>query len=113
MKRLLQFLVFAPTAIVLIALSVANRGPVTIILDPFNQEDPALQFAVPLYWVLFAGLVVGALIGGFAVWMKQGRFRKEAREQKFAAALARNEVKKTQERVDMLTKTPSLPSPRS
>lgn len=93
MKHLLQFFICAPIAIVLIALSVANRGPVILSFDPFSTTDPALFIAVPLFWLIFGNLILGALIGGSIVWMKQGRFRREAREQKYEAARARSEAR--------------------
>ena len=93
MKRLLQFLIFAPLAVFLVALSVANRAPVTLSFDPFSATDPAISFSIPLFWLLFATLIAGVFIGGCVVWVKQGRFRKEARDQKFEAAKARHEAK--------------------
>lgn len=96
MKRLLQFLILAPLAIFLIAISVANRDAVTLSFDPFSAIDPAISLSIPLFWLIFGNLFIGVLIGGFVVWMKQGRFRKEARDQKFEAAKARHEVKKAQ-----------------
>ncbi|MEP3265336.1 MAG: LapA family protein [Hyphomicrobiales bacterium] len=93
MKRLIQFLVFAPLAIFLIAISVANRKVVTLSFDPFSATDPAISLSLPLFWLIFASLFIGVAIGGFVVWMKQGRFRKEARDQKFEAAKARHEAK--------------------
>jgi len=97
MKRLLQFIIFAPLAVFLIALSVANRQAVTLSFDPFSATDPAIAFSIPLFWLIFGNLFAGILIGGCVVWMKQGRFRKEARNQRFEAAKARFEVKKMKE----------------
>lgn len=96
MKRLIQFLIFAPLAIFLIAISVANRNVVTLSFDPFSATDPAISLSLPLFWLIFASLFIGVAIGGFVVWVKQGRFRKEARDQKFEAAKARHEAKKAQ-----------------
>ena len=96
MKRLIKFLIFAPLAVFMIAISVANREVITLSFDPFSATDPALFLSVPLFWIIFASLFIGVIIGGFIVWMKQGRFRKEARDQKFEAAKARHEVKKAQ-----------------
>ncbi|MEO1066319.1 MAG: DUF1049 domain-containing protein [Pseudomonadota bacterium] len=112
MKRLFQFLIFAPLAIILIAISVANRHHVTLNLDPFNTETPALSFTFPMYWGIFACLVMGIVIGGMVVWMKQGRFRREARDQKFEAARARNEAKKFKQQVGLLGKN-ALPAPKA
>ena len=79
MKRAIQLIVFVPIAVVIIAISVANRHEVLFSLDPFDAEDPALSFEVPLFWLLFAAAVVGLLLGGAATWVRQGRWRRAAR----------------------------------
>ena len=45
-------------AFVVVALSVANRRPVTLSLDPFRPDQPAWSVSVPLF----------ALVLGWAVW---------------------------------------------
>lgn len=116
MKRLIQFFFFAPLAIVLIALSVANRHEVRLSFDPFSATDPAITFSMPLYWLIFGCLAVGVLVGGFVVWAKQGRFRREARDQRFEAAKARHEAKKikqqAKEQANLLSKN-ALPAPKA
>ncbi len=98
MKRLLQFLICVPLAIILISLSVANRHSVTLSFDPFSATDPAISFSVPLFWLIFINLFIGLLLGGFVMWLKQGRFRKEVRDQRYEAAKARHEIKMAQEK---------------
>lgn len=112
MKLLLRFFVYAPLAVILIAISVANRNTVQVSFDPFSATDPAILLNVPLYWIIFACIGIGILMGGSTVWFKQGRFRKEARDQKFAAAVAKTEAKKSQEQIKLLTNNPALPAPR-
>ena len=112
MKRFLQFIIFAPVAIILIALSVANRQEIKLSLDPFSQTEPWLEIALPAYWLIFGSLAVGVLIGGLVSWLKQGKFRKEAREQRFQAAKARHEAKKIKQQANALQRT-ALPVPRS
>jgi nitrogen fixation-related uncharacterized protein len=79
-NRFLLILVFVPLAIVLIALAVANRGLSAFTLDPFNPGNPALTIQLPLFVLLFAALAIGLVIGGAATWLKQGRYRKLARQ---------------------------------
>lgn len=107
MKRLLQFILFAPLAILLIAISVANRNPVTLSFDPFSATDPAFSISLPLFWLVFISLFAGVLIGGFVVWVKQGRFRKEARDHKYEAAKARHEAKTAKAETAAVTPNPS------
>ena len=47
--------------------------------DPFKPQAPSLAIELPLYFYLFGALLIGVLIGGLAVWMGQGRWRKTAR----------------------------------
>jgi len=70
--KILRFLVLAPLAIVVMALSVANRGAVTLSLSPLPVEIIA-----PLYGLLLAALFLGLLVGGFVVW--SGRLRRGLR----------------------------------
>lgn len=79
LNRVVLVLVVVPIAIVLIALAVANRGAVPFTLDPFNPGNKALTVEWPLFVYLFVTLAVGLVIGSFATWIKQGRYRKEAR----------------------------------
>lgn len=79
-NRLVVLLVFVPVAIVLIALAVANRAPASFTLDPFNPGNPALTATQPLFVLLFAALFFGLVIGGLATWLKQGYYRRLARE---------------------------------
>jgi hypothetical protein len=52
MRRLVLFIFTIPLAIILVALSVANRAPVVATIDPFNPGNPALSFSLPLRWCL-------------------------------------------------------------
>lgn len=79
MKRAFRLLLLVPVVVVIVALSVANRGSVIFSIDPFGGDDPAFSFSVPLYWLLFAAAGVGVLIGGIATWAKQSKWRRAAR----------------------------------
>jgi uncharacterized integral membrane protein len=79
LNRIIVVVILVPVAIVLIALAVANRQMTTFTLDPFNPGNAALTLQLPLFVMLFLVLIVGIVIGGAAAWMKQGRYRKEAR----------------------------------
>ena len=79
LNRIVLVVVVVPIAVVLIALAVANRGPVAFTLDPFNPGNPALTLTLPLFVMLFLALGLGMVIGSVATWWKQGRYRKEAK----------------------------------
>jgi uncharacterized integral membrane protein len=77
MRRVLFIIVLVPLAIVMVILSVANRGAVTFSLDPFGGS--ALSVAVPLFVLLFVAILLGVVIGGTAAWLRQSRWRQAAR----------------------------------
>ncbi|MFH3481578.1 MULTISPECIES: lipopolysaccharide assembly protein LapA domain-containing protein [unclassified Xanthobacter] len=101
MTRVLSILIGLPFSVLIIALAVANRREVLVSLDPFSPNSPVLAATVPLYAVIFASLLVGVILGGAVTWVRQGRFRREAR-------MARREQKAAAPRADGL----SLPAPR-
>jgi uncharacterized integral membrane protein len=79
LKRIFSVLIAFPIAIFLVALAVINRHEVRMVLDPFKPQAPSLAVELPLYIYLFGALLLGVVIGGMAVWMGQGRWRKTAR----------------------------------
>ena len=110
MGRVLSILVVVPVSILAVALAVANRRPVMVSLDPFSPNAPALSVTVPLFAVIFAALIAGVILGGLVTWLRQGRFRREAkiarREQRQA------EARRTEARRDADAGSLSLPAPR-
>lgn len=80
MWRKLSFvLLIVPVAVVLIALAVANRTPVDLILDPVGGR---YRLETPLFVLIFGALIAGLLLGGFATWVSQGKWRRLARERR-------------------------------
>ncbi|MDR3495960.1 MAG: LapA family protein [Ancalomicrobiaceae bacterium] len=111
MARFLWVVVGIPAGIVLIALGVANRAPVTISLDPFRPDTAALSMHPPLFLAFFAVLAVGVILGGAAVWLSQLKVRRALHRAREEAARLR------QEREQLLAERgpsqPALPSPAS
>lgn len=79
LRRIVLLLVAFPAAALLITLAIANRHSVRLVLDPFRPDAPVLSMVLPFYAYLFAALFVGILLGGTAVWLGQGRWRRTAR----------------------------------
>ncbi len=100
MKKLISAIIFAPIAIVLIVLSVANRHSVTFNLDPINPEQPFLAVTLPFFVFLFAALFAGLVIGSISTWFSQSRHRKLAREKKREAAKWQNEAEEQKQRAN-------------
>jgi hypothetical protein len=86
LKRVLSLLIAFPLGAILVAIAVANRRPVALILDPFRPENPALSVELPFYIYLIGALVVGVILGGVATWLGQSRWRQTARAQGQRAA---------------------------
>lgn len=83
MIRKIVFVLFLiPLAIVMIALTVANRSAVALSLDVFNPANPALTFHAPLFVWIFCALAIGVVVGGIGSWFAQGKHRKKERAYK-------------------------------
>lgn len=78
-RKIINFVILLPLAVVLILLSVANRNSVTLALNPFRPEDSVLSLQAPFFVFLFLALMTGILLGSAATWLAQGKYRKQAR----------------------------------
>ncbi len=79
LRKIVTFVVLVPLAVIIIAFAVANRQEVTVSLDPFDPAQSAFSKSMWLFVPIFAALMIGVLIGGLAVWLRQGRWRQAAR----------------------------------
>ena len=80
LTRILTVVIVVPIAVILIALAVANRAFVPFTMDPFNPGNPGLTIQMPFFIYLFLALILGVLIGSFATWLRQARYRRLARQ---------------------------------
>jgi uncharacterized protein HemY len=92
MRRFVLLFILLPLAVVIVVLSVANRGEVTLSLDPFGSAAPLLSMTAPLFVFLFAMLALGIFVGGVATWVRQGRWRRIARHERARADKLAGEV---------------------
>lgn len=79
LRKLIAVLILVPLAIILIAFAVANRQPVMLSLDPFSPSAPAAALTLPLFVIVLAALITGVIVGGLAVRLGHGRWRRVAR----------------------------------
>ncbi len=107
MRRFLYLLILIPLAAVIVFFSVANRGVVTVSLDPFHGDAPSLAFGAPLFVLLFGALVLGLLIGGAAAWVRQGRWRRAARKAEIEAERLRAEAARAARPATTVTSLPA------
>ena len=81
MFRYLRYAFLAALALVLVTLALANRNPVVLRALP---DTPATflgfqwQMELPLYAVIFGGILAGVLIGFVWEWLREHRYRSEA-----------------------------------
>jgi uncharacterized integral membrane protein len=74
MIRFLRLLLALVGVIVIVILSVNHRQHVDIVFWPLPHT-----FSVPLYAVLLFGVILGALLGGTALWLSSWSDRRETR----------------------------------
>ncbi len=95
MFRALRTAFLAVLALVLIALALANRETVTLrILPPEAGDFLGFSWSVhlPLFLVIFAGIVLGLLIGFVWEWMREYRIRTTATRQAREVTRLKREV---------------------
>lgn len=108
-RKLVNLLVLIPVGIVLIVLSVANRQPVTLALNPFRPEDGLLSLTAPFFVYLFAAVILGMVIGSLATWFSQGKHRKRARSEAREAVKWHGEADKQKSRADAIAGQAVIP----
>ena len=79
LRRIVWLLIALPAGLLLVTLAVVNRHEVRLVLDPFQPETPVVSLVLPFYAYLFVVLLLGVVLGGTAVWVTQGRWRRSAR----------------------------------
>ena len=92
MRKFLTALIVIPLGLILVVFAVSNRHFVTVSLDPFVSDDPALSVTLPLFVVLILVAALGVLAGGCAVWFGQRHWRRAARRHEADARSARTEL---------------------
>jgi uncharacterized integral membrane protein len=79
-RKIVTAIIVVPLAAVMIAFAVANRETVTVSFDPFSAASPAYAATLPLFAVILLVLIVGVVVGGVAAWLRQGKWRRAARQ---------------------------------
>ncbi len=96
--RYLRYAFLLVLAVILITVAMANRAPVGLHLLPqelagFSPFPNTLQ--LPLFVIIFGGIVAGLLIGFVWEWFREHRIRAEA-------ARTKRDVKKLEREVQRL-----------
>jgi uncharacterized integral membrane protein len=94
--RYLRYLLLAIIALIVVALSVANRGPVDVTAWPdltAYGAPLAPVFSIPLYIVALGCGAIGFIIGAAREYLREARFRRRAAEARREVAMLQGEVK--------------------
>lgn len=90
LKKAQWIFIWLPLAAVLLALAVANRETVLVSWNPLS-DSPSTGIEAPLFLVILFSIAVGALCGGFTVWLGQGKWRRAAKQRGQEASRLRRE----------------------
>ena len=99
MIRVLRLALLGLLALVLLTVALANRSPVTLRLLPeeagmFLGLDWVIQ--LPLFLVIFAGILAGLLVGFVWEWAREAKHRHAASQNRREAAQLKSEVNRLQ-----------------
>ena len=95
----IRYLLLGLLAVLLIAIALANRGPVTLQLLP-DDMAPLLAFqqmlTVPVFLVFFGGILAGLLIGFVWEWLREHKHRAAAAQRKAELRRLERQLKRTE-----------------
>lgn len=97
MMRYLRYLLLAILALALITIAMANRSVVGLNLLPDGIAAFAgfnLSIRLPLFLVIFGGVVAGLALGYVMEWIREARQRAEGNRAKRDAKQLEREVKR-------------------
>lgn len=106
LKRILNWVVGLPIAIVGVGFAVANREWITVSFDPVNRTLPRATIDMPLWVLFFAGIFLGIFVGWFVAWRGAARHRRSARDAKIE--LIRREQQHEREKRELQQNLPAI-----
>jgi uncharacterized integral membrane protein len=110
LRTLLTAVVLVPLGLLILLFAVANREWISVSLDPFAAQEPALAVSLPVFFVILLAVMAGVMIGGTATWLSQAKWRRAARRHQAALRRVLSETTPSKPR----TERESAPStPRS
>ncbi|MEP7032001.1 MAG: LapA family protein [Pseudolabrys sp.] len=121
-RKIVTAVIVVPLALLIIAFAVANRQTVTVSFDPFSTAALAYALTLPLFMIVIGVLTFGVLIGGIAAWIRQSKWRRNARKFEAEVQALREEQEAMRRRFGTVeqpqpatyfdpTAQPSLPPP--
>ena len=100
MRTLLTAVVLVPLGVLILLFALANRQWITVSLDPFAAQDPAVAVSLPVFFVVLFALMAGVVIGGAATWLSQAKWRRAARRHRAALRRVLSESPPTKPRAE-------------
>ncbi|WES29498.1 lipopolysaccharide assembly protein LapA domain-containing protein [Varunaivibrio sulfuroxidans] len=95
MKKLISWIVLIPIGVVVVVFAIFNRAPVSFDLWPF-----AYRIDVPLFIAVFAGVLIGFILGVGVMMLALGRARRARRAQMYRAEDAEREARYLKNELD-------------
>ncbi|MEO0751929.1 MAG: DUF1049 domain-containing protein [Pseudomonadota bacterium] len=95
--RYIRYAILASIAVVLIVIAMANRGSVTVKALPTELAQIAglnVSYDVPLFVVIFAGILGGLVLGFIWEWIREASERAAAARQKREMERMKAEIKR-------------------
>ena len=93
--RVLAWAIAAAVALILIAFAVANRGPVSISVEPLPYV-----LDIPIWALAVGALAVGFLAGALVRWLLDHKLRRTARRGRRHARALEQELARAREKLD-------------
>jgi len=95
--KIISWSFIAILAIIIVTLSISNKGPVAFSLFPLPFE-----IEVPLFTLILGGGFIGILLGSIRTWISDGKTRQENRENKQEVLRLKGELARLEkERADL------------
>jgi hypothetical protein len=106
--RMLRLLVLGVVAVAAVSFAVANRHVVRFMLDPLSGPQGSLFIEAPLFFYLFAALIIGFVLGAFAAWASQGRWRRAARARADEVSRLKRETERLSQHLRVMERAPQI-----
>ncbi len=105
MRKLVAALIIVPLGVLLVALAVVNRKPVMLGLNPFDATS-GFGIEAPLFLFLLGAFAFGLVVGGFATWLDQSKWRRTARVEAREASTWRRQADSLEKELEGLDARP-------
>jgi len=100
--KYLRWLVYLVVGAGALIVAVANKQMVQIHLNPLDTSGSNILSLAPmrLSMVIFLAMLIGFVLGGIFMWVRQRQFRKTARIMRDQAKAAQSEVQHLKKQVE-------------